>query len=99
MARPEPDFHMDELFHQLQAELGTTKEGWRSQELADALGVSRGTVLKRLKKLDAQGRLQVVRKRMRAVDKREMTVSAYRLKPKVDDDASDGDPESSSELP
>lgn len=99
MARPEPDFSMDELFRQLQAELATTEEGWTTTELVEALGVSRGAVVNRLKQLKTAGLLMLVRKRLsgdRTLDGRSMTVTAYRLKPKQDHDAGDGDSEGDS---
>ena len=101
MARPEPDFNMDQLLRQLQSELTTTEEGWTTTELVEALGVSRGAVVNRLKELQAAGLLMRVRKRLsseKTLDGRTMTVTAYRLKPR-DDDASDGDSQDSGELP
>lgn len=95
MTRPEPDFSMDQLLRQLQSELTTTEGGWTTTELVKALGpgVSRGAVTSRLKKLKAAGLLIRVRKRLSpedTLDGRTMTVTAYRLKPKQDDDVDNG---------
>jgi len=83
MRKPEPDFTMDELFLKLQEELGTGEDGTTTSELCKKLNRSRGWVLDRLHRLDDDGLLEKVTKKVPAYGKRGgLTIVAYRLKGK-----------------
>ena len=59
---------------------GTTDEGGvRTVEVAEALGLGETTVRKLLGQLKAQGRLQVVRRKVETLDGKQTTVRAYKL--------------------
>ena len=77
--KPEPDFTMDELLRELEATLAPAEDGLTSKELANKLGIGVGAVRTRLYKLSAEGKLVRVRKLVRAMDGRMITVVAYKL--------------------
>jgi len=53
--------------------------GMRTVEIAAALGFGETTVRKLLGQLKAQGRLQVVRRKVETLDGKQTTVRAYKL--------------------
>jgi len=78
--KPVPNFTMDELVDEIRAGLPCfDSDGATSQEIADALDVSKDTVTKRLKTLKAAGLIAVVRKYSTSLDGRTITVPAYKL--------------------
>jgi len=88
MSKPTPRFSMDQLVAELREALPDIDEGGvRTVEVAEALGLGETTVRKLLGQLKAQGRLQVVRRKVEALDGKQTTVRAYKLS----EEASNGD--------
>jgi Mn-dependent DtxR family transcriptional regulator len=80
MSKPTPKFSMDHLVAELQEALPDIDEdGARTVEIAEALGFGETTVRKLLGQLKAQGRLQVVRRKVETLDGKQTTVRAYKL--------------------
>jgi len=80
MNKPVPQFSIDQLVAELREALPDIDEGGvRTVEVAEALGLGETTVRKRLGQLKAQGRLQVVRRKVETLDGKQTTVRAYRL--------------------
>ena len=80
MSKPSPKFSMDDLVKQLQTLLPSQcNEGVRTVEIAAALNVSETTARKILNLLKAEGKVEVVRMKVEALDGKSMTVRAYRI--------------------
>jgi DNA-binding GntR family transcriptional regulator len=80
MSKPTPSFSMDQLVAELREALPDIDEGGvRTVEVAEALGLGETTVRKLLGQLKAQGRLQVVRRKVETLDGKQTTVRAYKL--------------------
>jgi hypothetical protein len=80
MSKPKPDFSMAQLIEELRGKVPTVDDdGARTEEICLALGLGETTVRKMLRQLKAQGRLEVVRRRIEAVDGKLVTVRAYRI--------------------
>jgi DNA-binding GntR family transcriptional regulator len=80
MSKPTPKFSMDQLAAELREALPDIDEGGvRTVEVAEALGLGETTVRKLLGQLKAQGRLQVVRRKVETLDGKQTTVRAYKL--------------------
>jgi DNA-binding GntR family transcriptional regulator len=80
MSKPTPSFSMDQLVAELREALPDIDEdGARTVEITEALGLGETTVRKLLGQLKAQGRLQVVRRKVETLDGKQTTVRAYKL--------------------
>jgi hypothetical protein len=80
MSKPTPSFSMDQLVEELRSKVPTVDDdGARTEEICLALGLGETTVRKMLRQLKADGRLEVVRRRIEAVDGKLVTVRAYRI--------------------
>jgi Mn-dependent DtxR family transcriptional regulator len=80
MSKPAPKFSMEQLVAELREALPDIDEGGvRTVEVAEALGFGETTVRKLLGQLKAQGRLQVVRRKVETLDSKQTTVRAYKL--------------------
>jgi len=80
MSRPTPSFSMDQWVAELREALPDIDEGGvRTVEVAEALDLGETTVRKLLGQLKAQGRLQVVRRKVETLDSKQTTVRAYKL--------------------
>lgn len=85
MAKPKPQFTIQDLQNELESALMPEGDGCTTRELSERLGVSRGTILDRLYRMLEDGRLEVVRKRVKAIDGRLGWSPAYRLKTKQEE--------------
>ena len=80
MSKPTPSFSMDQWVAELREALPDIDEGGvRTVEVAEALDLGETTVRKLLGQLKAQGRLQVVRRKVETLDSKQTTVRAYKL--------------------
>ena len=80
MNKPQPSFSMEQLIEELRSKVPIVdNDGARTEEIRLALGLGETTVRKMLRQLKAQGRLEVVRRRIEAVDGKLMTVRAYKI--------------------
>ena len=71
---------MDQLVEELRSKVPIVdNDGARTEEICLALGLGETTVRKMLRELKAQGQLEVVRRRIEAVDGKLVTVRAYRI--------------------
>jgi hypothetical protein len=71
---------MAQLIEELGGKVPAVDEGGaRTEEICLALGLGETTVRKMLRQLKAEGRLEVIRLRIEAVDGKTVTVRAYRI--------------------
>ena len=81
MAKPVPNFTMDALIAELETRLpAMCDEGVRTVQVAKALKVSETTARKMLRQLNEEGRIELVRIQVEALNGKSMTVAAYRIK-------------------
>ncbi len=82
-----PDFTMGDLLHELAQDFGAVQPdqcdsdgGWYSTlELAEAFGVSRSVILKKLRTLHKDNRLEVGTKKIQRLSGGEANVPAYKI--------------------
>lgn len=75
---PEPDFTLDQWLKDLE-DKANLQEGLTRREIEEATGMGKTWVLSQLRKLKAEGRLTVVRKKIEALDGKMFPVPAYRI--------------------
>jgi len=73
------DISESDLMVSLEEMLAPDGEGWRTAELAEALGISETSVRKLLRKLLDEGRLERVRVKMIDLSGRQAQPTGYRL--------------------
>ena len=88
----EPDFTMGDLLQQLAGEFGysvdnqNSEDSYTSTELSEMLGISNYRVMKKLKEMYRDGKIETVTKIITCFGSgRDLPVNAYRLKRGEDD--------------
>jgi len=79
MSRPEPDFVLADLWTELLGVDSGLDGALTSSELAEATGLSRNTIIKRITPAVKDGRREVTRKQIVDLTGRAMHVPAYRI--------------------
>jgi DNA-binding Lrp family transcriptional regulator len=84
MARPEPGFSLEDLYAEITPDEDNPDGAMTVREIRGETGMGEDAVRERVRKLLAEGKLEVTKKRIVDMSGRRMTVAAYRVKEKKD---------------